>query len=158
MNILNASGTKTVRHFDPTAISLTQILMVCTQDGAVDVWNETVGRREFLPLDMHARQGAKIAIEMRYTQDERDRVARYTLKPRLETMTQAANAVKDLIHSRLAAFSEDIDPLSIECVGVRIEYDAIELVMYYPADLYPALAGIADSFHASVTPRNKESL
>lgn len=158
MIILHANGTKSIQHFNPTVASMSQIMMICTREGALDLWNETAGRREFLPLDMHARQGAKLAIVMRYTQDGKDREARYTLKPRLETMTQAANAVKDLIHSRLAAFGEDIDTLSIECVGVRIEYDAIELVMIYPADLYSELAGIAESFHSSVSPCFRESL
>lgn len=158
MNMLTADGKKLTRNYSPQAISCSQIIMCLMDLGAVDCWNETATRREFLPLEWHEKQGAKLAIVMRYTQDGKDREARYTLKPRLETMTQAANAVKDLIHSRLAAFGEDIDILSIECAGVRIEYEDLEHVMHYPDSLYPALAGIAESFHASVTPGTRESL
>lgn len=158
MNILTADGKKLTRNYSPQAITCSQILMAVMACNAVDCWNETATRREFLPLEWHEKQGAKLSIVMRYEQAGKECKAWYTLKPRYETLTQAANAVKDLIQSRIAAFGEDIDILSIECVGVRIEYEDLEHVMHYPESLYPALAGIAESFHASVTPGTRESL
>lgn len=151
MNMLTADGKKLTRHFAPHVLSCSQMIMAVMQNGAVDCWNETAGRREYLPLDWHARQGAKLSIIMRYMQAGRECEASYTLKPRLETMEQAANAVKDLIYSRLAAFADDIDILSIECAGVRIEYPELNLIMIYPDGIFPALARLADSLHDSVT-------